>query len=131
MSISLSSLTQWSHEHIAKIFTSTNDEDCLQALRDTFSRDVRAKLNDIQIGFDDIKRSVMILRRESVGHGGLRIHWEHGVEAPHDFTNRVSLPTCFRLERLTSILLCKVRFIWRHVRYSRHTQDVSRTIFPE
>ncbi|KAF9552295.1 hypothetical protein CPC08DRAFT_728730 [Agrocybe pediades] len=80
----LSTLTQWSHEHIARIFTSTNDEDSLRALEETFSQDVVARLNGRQIKFDDIKRSVLALRREAVGYGGLRVHWEHSVEASEE-----------------------------------------------
>ena len=83
----LSSLTQWSQEHIRAIFESSSNEEFIQALEETFSRDLKATVNGKQVGRQEIKQSVLTMRAES--SGGLRVEWKQMVEVPQDTYNRV------------------------------------------
>jgi hypothetical protein len=86
--IKLSSLTQWSQEHIQSIFESPSNEESIQAVDETFSSDIKATLNGKQIGLPEIKQLVLSMRAESPR--GLRVDWNHSVEAPQDgYNNRV------------------------------------------
>jgi hypothetical protein len=86
--IKLSSLTQWSQEHVRAIFESLSNEDSIQAVEETFSSDITATINGKQVGRQEIKQSVLSMRAES-SSGGLRVEWKHTVEAPQDTYNRV------------------------------------------
>ena len=85
--IKLSTLTQWSQEHVRAIFESSTNEELIQAVEKAFSSDMKAMLNGKQIGRHEIKQSVLSMRAES--SGGLRVEWKHTVEAPQDTFNRV------------------------------------------
>lgn len=85
--IKLSSLTQWSQEHVRAIFESSTNEEFIQAVEETFSSDIKATVNGKQVGRHEIKQSALSLRAESPG--GLRVEWKHTVELPQDAYNRV------------------------------------------
>ena len=86
--IALSSLTQWSQEHVRAIFESSSNEECIQAVEETFSNDIKATINGKQVDRREIKQSVLSMRAES--SGGLRVEWKHTVEVPQDTYNRVN-----------------------------------------
>jgi len=83
----LTSLTQWSQEHIRVMFESVRDEDSAMAVEQTFSKSINATLNDRQLGFAAIKQLVSSMRKEAPD--GLKVQWQQTVEVPHDSTNRV------------------------------------------
>jgi len=87
--IKLSSLTQWSQEHIQAIFESPSQEESIQAVDETFSSNVKldATLNGTKVGQPEIKQLVLSMRAESPS--GLRVEWKQTVEVPQDEYNRV------------------------------------------
>lgn len=85
----LSSLTQWSQEHIRAIFESPSNEESIQAVDETFSSDITAMLNGKQIGQSEIKQLVCSMRAES--SSGLKVEWKQTIEVPQDVYNRVIL----------------------------------------
>lgn len=87
--IKLSSLTQWSQEHVRTIFESPSNEEFIQAFEETFSSDIKATMNGKQVGRQEIKQSVLSMRAES--SGVLRVEWKHTVEVPQDTYNRVMI----------------------------------------
>ncbi|KIJ96530.1 hypothetical protein K443DRAFT_282042 [Laccaria amethystina LaAM-08-1] len=87
-STQLSSLTEWSVQHIQHIFESTSDEAALRAVENTFSDDLIATVNGARINQQGIKHHVLALR-QSPSRGGLKVYWQHTVEASRDpTTNR-------------------------------------------
>lgn len=85
----LSSLTNWSMQHIRDIFEAGSDDQCLKAVVDTFSENVVATINGSPITREDIKQLVLSMRK---GSQGLRVQWQQAVEVPKDpATNRVEL----------------------------------------
>lgn len=83
----LSSLTQWSKEHIRAIFESPSDEQSTQAVDETFSSDMKAIANGRQVGLPEIKQLVLSIRAESPR--GLRVEWKQSVEEAFNLNNRV------------------------------------------
>lgn len=85
--VPLSSLTEWSMQHIQSIFEAHSDEQSLLAISDTFSDDVHIVVNGLTVSRDDINQLVLSLRRCS--SRGLKVYWQQAVEAPSDpETNR-------------------------------------------
>ncbi|KDR75970.1 hypothetical protein GALMADRAFT_139735 [Galerina marginata CBS 339.88] len=76
----LTSLAQWSQNHIKDIFESPTDEDCVRAIDETFCKNVHAVLNGKPLGLEQIKQSVLAIRKEA--HVGLTVEWKHTVEVP-------------------------------------------------
>ena len=90
ISTQLSSLTDWSVQHIQDIFESISDEAALRAVENTFSDDLIATVNGTRINKQGIKQHVVALRQSS-SRCGLNVYWQHAVEASRDpTTNRVS-----------------------------------------
>ena len=87
--IKLSSLTQWSQEHIQTIFESPSNEESIQAVDETFSSGIKAMLNGKQVGRSEIKQLVLSMRAES--SGCLKVEWKQTIEVPQDENNRVLL----------------------------------------
>ncbi|KAF8808669.1 hypothetical protein BYT27DRAFT_7163905 [Phlegmacium glaucopus] len=84
----LSSLTQWSQEHIQAIFESPSKEESIQEVDETFASNLKleATLNGKKIGQAEIKQLVLSMRAESPS--GLRVEWKQTVEVPQDAYNR-------------------------------------------
>lgn len=88
ISTQLSSLTDWSVQHIQDIFESISDEAALRAVENTFSDDLIATVNGARINKRGIKQLVLALR-QSASRCGLNVYWQHAVEASRDpTTNR-------------------------------------------
>ena len=83
----LTSLTQWSQEHIRDVFESVSDEDSAKAVEQTFSRSINATVNGRQLGYAAIKSLVSSMRKEAPN--GLKVQWQQTVDVPCDSTNRV------------------------------------------
>lgn len=83
----LSSLSQWSQQHIRAVFEAPTEQDSLQAMQETFSPSIKANLNGKPLGFAEIRNMVLLMRNSSPN--GLKIRWLQAVEAPHDASNRV------------------------------------------
>jgi hypothetical protein len=119
----LSSLTQWSQEHIRAIFESPSNEESIQAIDEIFSSDIKAILNGKQVGLLEIKQSVILMRAES---SGLKVEWKQSVEGPQTcnrvciilffvvfffysfspFFDQISDPTFILIERIIRRFLC-------------------------
>jgi len=87
MNRQLTSLTQWSQEHIRDVFESISDEVSAKAIEQTFSKSINATINDKQLGYAAIKRLVSSMRKEAPN--GLKVQWQQTVDVPCDSTNRV------------------------------------------
>jgi hypothetical protein len=89
----LSTLTEWSVQHIKDIFEGGTDEDSLRSISETFADDISATVNGTPLSRQGIDVLVLTMRKGS--QTGLKVHWKHLVEAPRDAnTNRVSLISC-------------------------------------
>ena len=86
-SLQLTSLTQWSQEHIRDVFESSSDENSAKAVEQTFSKSINATINGRQLGYAAIKHLVLSMRKEAPN--GLKVQWQQTVDVPCDSTNRV------------------------------------------
>ncbi|KIM40655.1 hypothetical protein M413DRAFT_73003 [Hebeloma cylindrosporum] len=86
MNKQLTSLTQWSQEHIRAVFESVSDEDSAKAVEHTFSKSINASLNGRQLDYAAIKHLVFSMRKEAPN--GLKVKWQQTVDVPCDSTNR-------------------------------------------
>jgi hypothetical protein len=116
--IALSSLTEWSQEHVRAIFESSSNEEFIQAVEETFSSDIKATINGKQVGRQDIKQSVLSMRAES-SSGGLKVEWKHTVEVPQDTYNRVNFFEPVLVQFLTPFSPTE-RIIRRFLCHSQH-----------
>ncbi|KJA16422.1 hypothetical protein HYPSUDRAFT_193150 [Hypholoma sublateritium FD-334 SS-4] len=82
----LSSLSQWSEQHIRAVFEAPTEQESLQAMKETFSPSIKAYLNGKPLGFAEIRSMILLMRNNSPN--GLKIRWLQAVEAPHDACNR-------------------------------------------
>ena len=123
--VGLSSLTQWSQEHVRAIFESSSNEELIQAVEETFSSDINATINGKQVlGRQEIKQLVLSMRAEA--SGGLRVEWKHTVEVPQDAYNRVILLELVLVQVLISFSPIE-RIIRRFLCHSQHsTKDRGR-----
>lgn len=84
----LSSLTEWSAEHIRGVFEAQTDDDSLRAIADTFSDKLTATVNGRSLTREGISQLVLAMRKQS--RGCLAVKWKESVEVPRDpATNRV------------------------------------------
>ena len=113
----LSSLTQWSQEHVRAIFESSSNDEFIQAIEETFSSDLKAMVNGKRVGRQEIKQSVLSMRTES--SGGLRVEWKQTVEVPQDTYNRVIFFESIPVQFLTSFSPIE-RIIRRFLCHSQH-----------
>ena len=113
----LSSLTQWSQEHIRAIFESSSNEEFNHAIEKTFSSDLKAMVNGKQVGRQEIKQSVLSMRTES--SGSLRVEWKQTVEVPQDTYNRVIFFQSILVQFLISFSPIE-RIIRRFLCHSQH-----------
>ncbi|KAF9490448.1 hypothetical protein BDN71DRAFT_188239 [Pleurotus eryngii] len=85
--VSLSTLSDWSKQHIHDVFEAPNDDMCLRAIESTFARNLKATINGAPLDRESIKQLVLAMRRGS--STGLKVHWRQAVPAPGDpTTNR-------------------------------------------
>jgi hypothetical protein len=96
MNKQLTSLTEWSQDHIRVVFESFRDEDSEKAIEQTFSKSINATVNDRQLGFAAIKQLVSSMRKEAPD--GLKVQWQQTVEVPHDSKNRVRVGKAVRVD---------------------------------
>ncbi|KZT29680.1 hypothetical protein NEOLEDRAFT_1127448 [Neolentinus lepideus HHB14362 ss-1] len=82
----LSTLTDWSKQHISALFEIGNDSDALKAIEETFSPDVVVMLNGTRLDRDGVKQLVLALRRAAPK--GLKVDWQVVVDVPKDASNR-------------------------------------------
>jgi len=82
----LSSLTEWSKDHIRDVFEAPTDDAALEAIALTFSDDVIASVNGASINRDGIKQLVLSMRASAPK--GLKVEWQHSVEATAGPTNQ-------------------------------------------
>jgi hypothetical protein len=118
--IALSSLTQWSQEHVRAIFESSSNEKSIQAVEETFSSDIKATINGKQVDRQEIKQSVLSMRAES--SSGLRVEWKHTVEVPQDTYNRVKF-----FEPVLQFLTSSSPSEWIIRRFLCHSQHPTKT----
>ncbi|KAJ7593372.1 hypothetical protein C8J56DRAFT_886333 [Mycena floridula] len=84
----LSTLTEWSRQHICDIFEAPSDNDALLAIASTFSATVEGSINGQSLNRAGIEQLVLAMRKNS-SPGGLRVHWQETVDVPKDsVTNR-------------------------------------------
>ncbi|KAJ7227359.1 hypothetical protein GGX14DRAFT_103655 [Mycena pura] len=85
--LSLSSLEDWSFQHIRDVFEAPTDELSRQAIDATFAADrLQARVNGTVLDYAGLIRSVLAMRQHSPG--GLRVEWTSASAVPDDATNR-------------------------------------------
>ncbi|KAJ7859150.1 hypothetical protein B0H14DRAFT_3446786 [Mycena olivaceomarginata] len=82
----LSSLTEWSMQHIRDVFEAPSDELSLRAIHSTFSRNLKANLNGAALDFDELCGLVSAMRKSA--RNGLDVQWARADDAPDDLGNR-------------------------------------------
>ncbi|KAF7336784.1 hypothetical protein MVEN_02113800 [Mycena venus] len=85
----LSSLAEWSMQHIRDVFEASSDELSLRAIGGTFSRTIKATLNGTPLDFDGLCGLVSAMRRSATS--GLDVEWSRADDAPDDPGNRNGL----------------------------------------
>lgn len=78
----LSTLTQWSVEHIRDIFEAHSDEQSLRSIANTFADTVVATINGRPLNFLGIQQLVLNMRKSAPN--GLKVQWKQTVEVPRD-----------------------------------------------
>ncbi|KAF8711472.1 hypothetical protein AX14_013277 [Amanita brunnescens Koide BX004] len=92
----LSSLKEWSQQHIRAIFEAGTDEDAVRAIRCTFADKVSASVNGTPLPREGIDALVLAMRNSCGGpvntsgtNASLQVKWMYGVDVPRDpVTNR-------------------------------------------
>ena len=113
----LSSLSEWSIQHIKGIFEAETDEDSLRNIRATFADNVSGFVNGSPLNREGIERLVLTMRKDSLM--GLKVDWKHLVEAPQDrSTNRVSRCLC----PVNFDSMCAGWIVWWLLHYPRSAQ---------
>ena len=84
----LSPLTQWSQEHIRKIFESRSDSEAILAIDQTFATSLRGTINGKDLTYEDVKQLVLAVRNTSSSRS-LKVEWQNALEVPADAQNRV------------------------------------------
>ncbi|KAF8972149.1 hypothetical protein BDZ97DRAFT_1650197 [Flammula alnicola] len=84
--LQLSSLVQWSQDHIRDVFESSTDEGSMRAVEETFAKNLNATVNGRPLGYAEIKQMVLMMRKQSAC--GLKVQWLQTVQVPHDSSNR-------------------------------------------
>jgi hypothetical protein len=107
----LSSLSEWSVQHIRDIFEARTDEQSLRSIDATFSDSVNASINGGMLSREGINQLVLAMRKGSTGE--LKVHWQQAVEVPRDpSTNRVGIPYPMLRIRLIANQRFKILFAW-------------------
>ena len=83
----LSSIYEWSIEHIKNVFEAKSEDECLRALDETFSQNIDFTTNGKQLTHADLRRFVLTMVTTSGFR--LKVQWHNAVEVPRDGTNRV------------------------------------------
>ncbi|KAJ7261776.1 hypothetical protein B0H12DRAFT_1069387 [Mycena haematopus] len=102
--IQLSSLADWSRQHIRDVFEAPSDELSLRAIGKTFTHTLTASLNGTPLDFDGLCVLVRAMRR-SAASSGLSVEWSRADSAPDDSENRNGL----------LVGEYRIRGIWRSV----------------
>ena len=71
------SLTEWSKAHIQAVFEADTDDESIQAMQETFSQDLRAEVNGVEVGYPQVKAQVLALRKGNK----LQVTWKGLVES--------------------------------------------------
>ncbi|KAL0953259.1 hypothetical protein HGRIS_004509 [Hohenbuehelia grisea] len=78
----LSSLSEWSAQHIRDVFEAPSDDAAIRAVENTFSEDLEATINGQPLKRDNIKQLVIAMRQDAPS--GLKVHWHRAVEVPRE-----------------------------------------------
>ncbi|KAJ7679005.1 hypothetical protein DFH06DRAFT_1165436 [Mycena polygramma] len=85
----LSSLAEWSAQHICNVFEAPNDELSQRAIDGTFSRSVVASLNGSALDFEGLCGLVNSMRHSAPS--GLKVQWSRADDKPDDSGNQNGL----------------------------------------
>ena len=86
----LSSLTQWSQEHIQRIFESKSDADAISAIDQTFATSLKGSINGKDLTYDGVGQLVRAVRNCSPTRS-LKVEWHTAIETSADSENLVSV----------------------------------------
>lgn len=84
----LSTFYSWSIEHIKRVFEAKSENECLQALDETFSERLDFTFNGSQVRRIELQEIVLAMLQSS--GFCLIVDWLHAVEVSRDDSNRVS-----------------------------------------
>ncbi|KAJ7229755.1 hypothetical protein B0H12DRAFT_222306 [Mycena haematopus] len=88
--ISLSSLADWSKQHITAIFEAPTNELTVRALDSAFSRSLKATVNGEPVDFDGFAKMIASMAQET-SPGGPRVDWIFADETPDDAGHRTGV----------------------------------------
>ena len=86
--MSLSSIYEWSIDHIKHVFEAKTEEDSLEAIDDTFSHHIEIIMNGKELSRGELQKFVLAMVKSSGFRLG--VSWQNAVEVPRDDSNRVS-----------------------------------------
>src|ERR1700761_6630657 len=84
---SLSSLADWSMQHIRDVFEAPSSDLTVRALDSTFSRSLKATVNGRSVGFDGF--SDLVASMQHTSPNGPKVDWIFADETPDDPGHRV------------------------------------------
>ncbi|KAI0091051.1 hypothetical protein BDY19DRAFT_886416 [Irpex rosettiformis] len=82
----LATLHEWSIDHISHVFEAKSEDECLQALDDTFSPHIEFMSNGKQLSPLDLHKFVLSMVITSGFR--LKVQWQNALEVPRDASNR-------------------------------------------
>ncbi|KAF7791746.1 hypothetical protein EIP86_002770 [Pleurotus ostreatoroseus] len=82
----LSTIYEWSVEHIKNVFEAKSEDECIKALDETFSQHIDFSTNGKQLNRADLQRFVLSMVQLSGFR--LKVQWQNALEVPRDETNR-------------------------------------------
>lgn len=85
----LSTIYEWSVEHIRRVFEAKSEDEARRAMDATFARDVDFSTNGKQLAHADLERFVLAMLAASGFR--LKVQWQNALEVPRDESNRVSV----------------------------------------
>lgn len=85
--MALPSIYAWSIDHIKHVFEAKSEEDCLEAIEDTFSHHIEIAINGKELSRGELQKFVLVMVKSSGFR--LNVSWQNAVEVPRDESNRV------------------------------------------
>ncbi|KAJ7784933.1 hypothetical protein DFH07DRAFT_872876 [Mycena maculata] len=85
---SLSSLADWSKQHIRDVFEAPSNELTLRALDSAFSRSLEATVNGAPVDFDGFAKMIAAMSEHPTSPDGPKVDWIFADETPDDAGHR-------------------------------------------
>lgn len=100
----VSSIYEWSINHIKTVFEAKTEESCVLAIDETFSHGIEATVNGKPLSRMELQRFVLSMVKLSGFR--LNVQWQNAVEVPRDSSNRVCNPS--NRDKLLLTVTCRM-----------------------